>query len=597
MNGLELRTSERKEAFVAFLKGKVNSENKKKLTENAKKRYFEVKTLPDTIQCKSWEEELFKTLGTNETEWEQFYENYLKANPETNNIEQQGFKNAQVSNQVSPSASQPSKKAKSVQTKNNYPIHAYLSYRIQRDKTARDRLKYLCIEQNISLFCAENDINPGDSLIKFMDDLSAARCVFLFLSPEYFKSAYTLYELICINERGDLDRRFIIPLRLTETMVANQWTAAKNCFDGDEALRNELARLLRVKNTEHAAIWQRVNAAWDNIIFKHLDMLNTSLKNADAEEKLVNLIEKLTDEIDLMISESAKKLDTMVGQEIQEILKNENIPTKQLAEQWQLNSTDIKSIVEYGILTKPVIEVLGSLRTLTQKLENQLHAGTVTAKDDYFFDVGQLCGWLILKTVNPVWWFNKQHLLQENANHSATTTFNLQNPTYIEVLISRSLLKSAQFKIDNESRIRPERKVNELLLFDSVSAAAVKKQLLTPIWKDLRPGAFKAPENVETLLKDIILTARSLMIGRKNVIDGKNVPIFYLVSNDYLQTLKNTDWFADAEQKLKGYLYFISYDEATNKPNDQPCIEEQELLLETVATILRLKNPKGTPNE
>ena len=118
----------------------------------------------------------------------------------------------------------------SVQLEDDFPIHAYLSYRckIKRDKDARDRLKVLCSKKNITLRYDESETEEGDSLIEFMEDLTSARCVFLFLSPEYFQSAYTLYELIKINEQADLDKRFILPLRLCNDMVDKYRTKAKN---------------------------------------------------------------------------------------------------------------------------------------------------------------------------------------------------------------------------------------------------------------------------------------------------------------------------------------------------------------------------------
>jgi hypothetical protein len=96
------------------------------------------------------------------------------------NIESQPFVDNQPSNKVSPSLStfQSSERAKSDQAKNNYPIHAYLSYKMQGDKTARDSLKNLCKQQNISLFCAENDLNEGDiDLSKFFDRIHHDRLI------------------------------------------------------------------------------------------------------------------------------------------------------------------------------------------------------------------------------------------------------------------------------------------------------------------------------------------------------------------------------------------------------------------------------------
>ena len=137
---------------------------------------------------------------------------------------------------------------KPVQLEDNFPINAYLSYRcnIDRDTQARDKLKALCSKPNITLRYDESETGEGDSLIKFMEDLTSARCVFLFLSPEYFQSAYTLFELIRINEWADLDSRFILPLRVCNNIIDKYRTAAKEFWFSKqaEADRDKLADML-----------------------------------------------------------------------------------------------------------------------------------------------------------------------------------------------------------------------------------------------------------------------------------------------------------------------------------------------------------------
>jgi len=70
----------------------------------------------------------------------------------------------------------------SSQLEENYPIHAYLSYRCKyaRDRAARDRLKALCSEKNITLRYDESETEEGDSLIEFMEDLTSAVACFCF---------------------------------------------------------------------------------------------------------------------------------------------------------------------------------------------------------------------------------------------------------------------------------------------------------------------------------------------------------------------------------------------------------------------------------
>ena len=127
------------------------------------------------------------------------------------------------------------------------------------------------LDQHTKLVYDKLEIKPGESIKAFMDELASARCIFIFLTPDYFESAYTLYELVTIDQWADLDRRFIHPIRVTENMNAYQWTNAKKYWAENEAIRDELARLL---NTDHEAAWQQIEAVWKNIISPYLDKLH-----------------------------------------------------------------------------------------------------------------------------------------------------------------------------------------------------------------------------------------------------------------------------------------------------------------------------------
>lgn len=482
---------------------------------------------------------------------------------------------------------------KAVQSDEGCPIHAYLSYRCKNplDIAARDTLKALCAEQKISLRYDENCTEEGDSLIEFMEDLTAARCIFIFLSPDYFQSAYTLFELIKISERADPKHSFILPLRLTESMVTYQWTVAKDYFDNNEAIRVRLSQLLQVQNDDHSAIWQRINAAWEKIIFKHLDILNVSLENADVEKKLLDLLKESGQQIEGAINEAKQNLSNTLSKNILRILKNQHIPIEQLAEVLQLDSAaSVEDITDSGIMSKSVSTVLDLLYKLSKQRKKQLLTNP-NAWDDYLYDVEQLCGWLLIKTVDPFWWFQNELLLQRNTNQSISGSYMLQQPAYVEVLIARSLLQRAQYSVDEYGRIKPVSEEHDVLLvFDGVSSDATDEQLLSPIYKDLLNVA-KAPQNVNQLLNAIVLNARAKIGSR----DGK--PIYYLVSEAYMKSLKLRPWFVATEQKLKGCLQFICCIKQAGNPINQPCEEEQDILLEKVAIILRLKNTKGSAND
>jgi len=469
-----------------------------------------------------------------------------------------------------------------VQLGENFPIHAYLSYRCknQLDIDARDKLKNLCQEQNITLRYDQNETKPGDSLIEFMEDLTAARCIFLFLSPEYFQSAYTLFELVSINERADLDQRFIFPLRLTESMVTYQWTAAKDYFDGNKAVRNELARLLKVENDNHIVIWQRIDAAWETIVFKHLDKLNVSLENANADIALGELLGKTKTEVNEAIHDSTETLHGTLIAKITAILSRKNINADdQFRDELELTANiDLANIATQLVKKTEVGEAIAILTRVLEEKRTLLDTKSTEWKI-CFNDTEQLCGWLLLNSVDPVWWFHNEVKLRKTAKISIIGNFVLNDPNYVEVIISRDLLQNARFVLDKNKQPKPAGQKYDVMLFDA-QPEAKKDGLLISIYKDLFG---EAPSRDIDLLSKIVNRVKTHYKTQK----GK--PIYYLVSRDYIKILESTE-YTDAKAQLAGYLQFICCDKPVKPDEGKACTEDQTQLLDQFAYLISLQH-------
>jgi hypothetical protein len=475
---------------------------------------------------------------------------------------------------------------KSVQLGENYPIHAYLSYRckIGRDIATRDQLEKICRENSIALKFDQNSTKEGDSIDKFMEDLTSARCVFLFLSPEYFQSAYTLYELIRIHEQTDLDKRFIFPIRLTDSMVEKFRTEAKKDWFNKQAEADRDLLADKLKQSDIEILWQRIDSAWEAIVKPYLGELHPSMESGNSEQMLRSLLFKSCQKVQEIIDEDVKKLHEKVSREIENILKHKNIPLDQIAVALKIDaSANLSEIAQNLLKDKKIGETLAVLYKLSKQQEKQLSSRADKWKQ-YLFDIEQLCGWLLLTTIDHSWWFQNQLNVKSKANKRITSEFSLQQPAYVEVIISRDLLQRAQLDLDQFGSLKPASEEHNVSLFDAISQDASAFNLLTPLYKDLRRTS-NAPQDLKRLLQDIELTARSLYEFR----DKKS--IYYLVSKDYLLLLKKEPWFNDFELKLAGCLQFV----CVNKSQDSdqaPCQEDQRLLLEQVANILRLKNKK-----
>lgn len=465
-------------------------------------------------------------------------------------------------------------------------IHAFVSYRHKHpsDIEVRDKLEQICTEQGITLLYDKKVTAEGDSLIAFMDDLTAARCVFLFLSPAYFESAYTLYELVSIHEQGDLEKSFILPVRVTADMATYQRTVAEKYWQGNEAIRNELARLLNHPGDD-GVVWQRVAAAWDTLVFPFLDHLHTSLEEGDVETILKKRVEDMQQAVQAVIKETTRKLHNKVCVEIARILGNQYIPANKLKRALRLDGgatgDDIaRCLVEDNSVGE-------AIAVLTKVVGD--HARTLAAKpeqwDECLYDAEQLCGWLLINSVEPGWWFLNELKLRRATRQGIHHAFSLDDRAYIEVIMSRSIEQEARYGLDDYGKAKPfSENPDGKLLFDGFSESATDEQLLIPLYKKLHPGARRVPSKVQELRDGIY--ARAHAYYRRE--QGK--PVYYLVTQEHLELLESRKWFAEAQQELAGYLQFICCDLQAQPYEQPPCGEDQTLLLDQVALLLSLRN-------
>ena len=470
----------------------------------------------------------------------------------------------------------------------DHRFHAYLSYRLH-DQAARDKLNQLCQQQQIKLRFSEKELKPGDSLINFMDDLAAAHIVFIFLSPEYFQSAWTLYEFIQIYENGHLNERFIFPLRLTESMVVYQWTATKTYLDANQQILDALGKFLN--QNDYDQLWQRIDAAWNNGVQPLITQLASSYESSDADLMLKQMLETARQEWDICIAESNDKLKKTVRVSVFDILNNQHVPLDKLNQQLKsLPAANAQEIAKL-LTNKPVGDAIFDIYEVVADYK----LNPKTSKDDWllcFKDAEKICGWLLLGSVNPVWWFHHDIELNRQAEKSITVKLPVEHPPYVEVIFSRSVLQPAFFQLNNMRQPEPKKwPVNTGLFLDASCEPAEKTHLLTEIYIDLHTNEgqrtsanteITIPEGDEliTAIKTRISTLHRLRKGKK---------IYYMVSEQFLTILESNRWFADElKPGLEGMFQFVVFDLSKVANNHNVSLERQRQLLDRVALFLQL---------
>ena len=276
--------------------------------------------------------------------------------------------------------------------------------------------------------------------------------------------------------------------------------------------------------------------------------------------------------IDEAIAEQKQALVQEIKSNVKRLLLK-NFSDTQLRECLKLaDNKKIDDIVDELNLS---VSVLDALSTLSMILEKHTPSSAE--------DMREISGWLLLNSVDATWWFHNQQRMQQ-----VTGTFGLEKPDYIEIIISRSLLRPAQYGFFEGHGKRPKPRhhngqdVLSPLTFDS-SPKAMMDELLTPIYQDLW-GELPPKASHAEILDEIIDKASS----KCRVLDkmSKGKLIYYLVGQEHLKLLEEQDWFMEKQAQLAACLRFICCSPVAKSTGQNPCTEGQGAVLAQLSELL-----------
>ena len=89
------------------------------------------------------------------------------------------------------------------------PVKVFISYSWAQEKHTRvvDELEGLCHQRNIQLIRDKNEMQHGDLIKDFMDQLSGSEHIITIFSDAYFRSTWCMYELLTMWQRGNFQTR------------------------------------------------------------------------------------------------------------------------------------------------------------------------------------------------------------------------------------------------------------------------------------------------------------------------------------------------------------------------------------------------------
>ena len=483
-------------------------------------------------------------------------------------------------------------------------IRAYLSYR--RDDAEREELEALidaCNAKNIALVYDEIGTESGENFVDFMNnEVVGARFVIAFLSPDYFTRPYTLHELLEIaKDRQASSRLSFAPVRQTKGMVCTAITSILDTWNQEspdiETLKTKeelakrqgkVASFTDLDDTKRQEIFTELAAqieeAWNSIVRPELEQVT------DAAAAAKDIFRFYTTVADNIVAQAKKELE---GQRQELRKKVVKAVASILGQDRELCNVFISELamndgVDFeGIAIKLVdmgaYEAITTLGRISDHIKGQpQYRADSEHWQKFCYRAKQLCGWLLLLSVDPHWWIHNCYRINHCMDCGISLSLNPDSPGFSEVIISRTVLEQARFKLDDRGdQLIPDRSNIKAYQFD-ISDESVKESLLQPIYKDLKRIS-SAPDEQDNLLEGIIIAATTTF-------DRTKKPVFYLISGETSDLLTGQEWYQTLVGRLAGKLLFIRTDIDDNSCAQKSCGEDTATLLEAVAYIYRLEN-------
>ncbi len=476
-------------------------------------------------------------------------------------------------------------------------IRAYLSYKKSEVDTGEIKaLKAACASEGIELKYDENSTYSGESFVDFMnDEIVGARFLIIFLTPQYFKTAYTLYEFIRVTQADSYNPSISLAcVRKSEAMGLKLITEVEDFIQEDGSVDakkevNEIARLLKLdeKNTEFGQmrreIFSDIKLGWNNLLVKDLQRILKTFAEGkpDAQyyEKFYSDIAKgITSQYEENLKDSQNLAVSTVRTEITGLLDVSSVLRNAVEKEFNAaSSLSVEKLADKLLqcekISKAVMVIARSIRAVR---DSGLYSDNSNLWKETANVAKQLCGWLVLLSVEPVWLAHNVHKLK------GSTRLNLllakKQLPFAEVIISSSVLEAARFQRDKKGRLTPNFDNPERPVFDS-GKKGIFKQVLTPMYIELMKGDV-GPDDTDEFVEDITDS-----IDSEYESSGK--PKFYLITNNTFKLISAEKWFKEFSQKVKGKLLFLVIDNEDKSCNAGYCVEKISVLLSAVAQVYR----------
>ncbi|OAI14088.1 MULTISPECIES: hypothetical protein [Methylomonas] len=314
------------------------------------------------------------------------------------------------------------------------------------------------------------------------------------------------------------------------------------------------------------------------MIFPYLDDKHTDLTDVNSSDLLKDYVGEIKQLIQKAIDTETLKLQKTVTDKIIRILNFKQLRAELFRDDLELSDSATEREIAQKMVANEVRQALATLIRVTRRQKLML-GNNQNAWALVHADAEAICSWILLNSVDPVWWFHNRIGMEKNQKASLARTLLLDDPEFYEVIISRAVPVAAQYRL-TDNKVHSAGGEIDLLVFDA-APDAYQEQLLIALYKKLI-GSLPSTYTLAELKEAIVSRVNNEYLNRRSK------PVFYFVSQDLMKAY--VDCFQQMTDRLKGKVQFVCCERAIGHAKGKASRENQTDLLDQVAILLSLLN-------
>ncbi|MGR9053555.1 MAG: toll/interleukin-1 receptor domain-containing protein [Gammaproteobacteria bacterium] len=390
------------------------------------------------------------------------------------------------------------------------PVKVFVSYSWTTENETHivEELGKLCPQRGIELIRDNEALKHGDSIDKFMKELSRGDHVITVFSKPYFRSKWCMYELLSIYQRGDFAER-------THPVIAD------DCNLQDSKYRLEIVEFWEtklkdnkkdlagfdpkvvLKEHEQAKLCRDIYQNIDEILHFAADRVTTLLPKL-RKENYAQMLDRIASTIEPADNEFIRTVKTKISDELQvselvlfrDTLKQElnkcapkfNLPeivdnntgllVDGLIDLFKTNSTEVPVITT--VLTNAAKHCLDK--------KGKHYKACLDKQEPIKEAIEQILGWLVVASVDEAY---VQTLNSKTANSNIFFILPVVTDAGVEIVVSRNFQRQAQLTQCNSDIKGQFLLSTKSSRFSSWSPEETAETLKREIWNQVFPDKNK----------------------------------------------------------------------------------------------------------